>query len=176
MQLKPRAIHLLLSALSIFPLLTFAAPSCKVVNMKCEYLVDPIGVDVARPRLCWQLSDTRQGAGQTAYQIYVGTDSAEVANGNGNMWASLKTESEIQLVKYEGKELQPFTRYYWRVVVWDKNQQQAYAPLAKFETGMKDLSNWKGSWIADNQDVDLKPAPYFRKTFTAHKKIKSARA
>lgn len=45
-----------------------------------------------------------------------------------------------------------------------------------FETGMMDIRNWQGAWISDGKDIHYKPAPYFRKKFTAAKSIKSARA
>lgn len=41
---------------------------------------------------------------------------------------------------------------------------------------MEKASNWKGAWISDTRDVNLKPAPYFRKTFETNKSIRSARA
>ncbi|MDZ7608371.1 MAG: alpha-L-rhamnosidase N-terminal domain-containing protein [Cyclobacteriaceae bacterium] len=47
---------------------------------------------------------------------------------------------------------------------------------ASFETGMMDMANWKGDWINDTRDIDLKPAPYFRKEFETTKKLRSARA
>jgi alpha-L-rhamnosidase len=35
--------------------------------------------------------------------------------------------------------------------------------------------SWKGSWIKDSCDINIKPAPYFRKTFFVSKKILKAR-
>ena len=88
-------------------------------NLKCEYLVNPIGIDGSAPRLHWQLGDEREGARQSGYQVIVGTDSTEVAKGMGNCWKSKKIKSADQLVTYRGKALQPFTKYYWMVTVWD---------------------------------------------------------
>ena len=152
------------------------AQTCQPVNLQCEYLVNPIGIDVPAPRLHWQMSDNSDGAIQTAYQVFVGTDSLQVATENGNCWNSQKISSRDMLVSYAGKVLQPFTRYYWTVVLWDKNQQKsAKAAVASFETGMMQISNWKGEWISDSKDVALKPAPYFRKQFHPSGKVKSAR-
>lgn len=105
----------------ILPEALFAKPYTTIVKMRCEYLVNPIGVDVVHPRLTWQMNDERNGARQTAYQIFVGTDSTEVANGKGTQWNSSKINSDNQLVKYDGKELAPFTVYFWRVDIWDKD-------------------------------------------------------
>ncbi|MBK6285980.1 MAG: alpha-L-rhamnosidase N-terminal domain-containing protein [Draconibacterium sp.] len=35
---------------------------------------------------------------------------------------------------------------------------------------------WQGDWISDSRDINLKPAPWFRKEFTASKTIQSAYA
>lgn len=156
---------------------SYANTPCKPVGLICEYLVNPIGIDEPHPRLSWHLEDMRRGARQTAYRIYVSTDSLEVSRGKGNQWESGKINSEISLVNYHGKPLQPFTKYYWTVEVWDKdNKQSIQSRIASFETGMISIKNWQGSWITDIKDINKKPAPYFRKTFATTKKIRSARA
>jgi len=154
---------------------THALPS-QPIHLKCEYLVNPIGIDVSTPRLHWQMLDNREGALQTAYQVIVGTDSVQVAAGKGNSWNTGKILGSAMLVSYQGKALQPFTKYYWSVILWDKDQQKsAPAKIASFETGMMQISNWKGEWISDSKDIALKPAPYFRKQFQPSGKVKSAR-
>jgi len=146
------------------------------INLQCEYLVNPIGIDASSPRLHWQMNDIRQGAMQIAYQMIVGTDSIQVSKGQGNSWVSKKTKSADQLVTYNGTALQPFTKYYWTVIAWDKDKKKCLpAPIASFETGMMQMSNWKGSWISDSEDIKIKPAPYFRKEFKPSGKVKSAR-
>ena len=50
-----------------------------VYDLKSEYLVNPIGLDVETPRLTWKIKDQRRGAIQKAYKISVGTDSSKVA-------------------------------------------------------------------------------------------------
>ena len=145
-------------------------------NLQCEYLTNPMGIDATSPRLHWQLNDTRQGALQKAYQIIVGTDSVLVSKGEGNIWDSKKVKSAEQLVTYQGAALQPFTKYYWSVTVWDKDKKKCLpATIASFETGMMQMSNWKGSWISDSENISIKSAPYFRKQFKPSGKVKSAR-
>jgi alpha-L-rhamnosidase len=152
------------------------AQKSQSINLRCEHMVNPIGIDATSPRLKWQMNDTRKGALQTAYQIVAGTDSAKVSKGKGNMWDSRKVQSTGMLENYQGKPLQPFTKYYWTVRIWDQNDKQSsFAKVASFETGMMQMSNWKGSWISDTEDIDLKPAPYFRKQFQPSGKIKNAR-
>ncbi len=110
-------------------------------------------------------------------QLIVGTDSQAVSKGVGNYWQTGQVNSSAQLVNYEGQPLQPFTKYYYAVKVWDYNKQASpLSAVNSFETGMMHMGNWRGAWISDSRDITVKPAPYFRKTFTINKKIKSARA
>lgn len=164
-------------AVTLLASASFAQSPGKPVELRCEYLTNPLGLDAARPRLTWRLNDDRRGAGQTAYQLAVGTDSLAVSLGKGSEWTSGKVQSDGQLITYAGKPLRPFTRYFWRLAVWNRTDKQPVASTAAwFETGMMTKSNWQGAWISDTRDVTLKPAPYFRKAFSLTRKIKSARA
>ncbi|MGC9353228.1 MAG: family 78 glycoside hydrolase catalytic domain, partial [Mariniphaga sp.] len=51
-----------------------------------------------------------------------------------------------------------------------------WSETAFFETGMMYQTSWKGKWITDTHDYNVKPAPWFRKEFSTNKKIESARA
>jgi alpha-L-rhamnosidase len=149
---------------------TAAAPA----NLKCEHLPTPLGIDAAHPRLSWLLTDNRDGARQTAYLIRVATDTTKLAA--APVWTSGKVNSADMLITYPGTALQPFTRYYWSVEVWDKDGRKLPTAHSWFETGMVNSSNWKGAWISDGENVHLKPAANFRKNFTAAKSIQEARA
>ena len=63
--------------------------------LRCEYLAAPIGIDAALTRLSWMMADEQKGSAQTAYQLFVGTDSLQVANGKANP----------SLITYSGKSL-----------------------------------------------------------------------
>ena len=170
----------LVSALLIamlFPLgAAHAQPFCEPVKLGCEYMENPLGIDAPHPRFTWQLQDNRSGARQTAYQLFVGTDSIEVSKAKGIVWQTAKIAGAKQLVSYDGRALQPFTQYFWTVKTWDKNGVAAMGKTACFETAMMEMKNWRGAWINDTRDIHLKPAPYFRKSFTTTKKVVTARA
>ena len=147
------------------------------VGLRCEYLTNPLGLDAPRPRLTWRLADGRRGAAQSAYQLTVGPDSLVVGQGGAPAWTSGKVPSDRQLVAYVGPVLRPFTKYFWRVQVWDQAGVRAPASrVASFETGLMNQKNWRGAWISDTRDVALKPAPYFRKTFDLPPNTRAARA
>ena len=154
----------------------FAQQNCTPINLACEYLENPLGIDAAHPRLSWQLKDTRKGARQSVFQVIVGTDSLQVSNAKGNTWQTGKLNEAKQLVDFDGKPLQPFTKYFWTVKVWDKDGVASIAKTASFETGMMEMKNWKGAWINDTRNIETKPAPYFRKAFAVAKKVATARA
>lgn len=153
-----------------------AAGGVRPILLKCEHLVNPLGVDVHNPRMMWRLNDDRPGARQSAYQVIVGSDSVEVLNGKGTLWNSGRQSNDKMLVAYKGADLKPLTRYFWRVTVWDKDGKPAFSNVAAFETGMMGKSHWKGAWISDHNDINHKAAPYFRKQFQVKKKVKYARA
>ncbi|QCR23589.1 alpha-rhamnosidase [Pontibacter sp. SGAir0037] len=145
--------------------------------MKCEYLVNPLGVDTPKPRFTWCLNDSRPGARQTAYRILVDIDSIALSTGKGSIWNTGWVKSDEQLAIFSGDELKAFTKYFWRVDVTDQRKKKStVGKIASFETGMMNQKNWQGSWISDTEDIQLKPAPYFRKTFATTKRIKAARA
>lgn len=146
------------------------------VDLKCEQLRNPLGVDEIHPRLSWRMDDNRQGAMQQAYQLYVSTDSLSLGKGKEIFWDSKKQNNSDRLITYSGQTLSPQTKYYWKVRTWDKDGKSSFSKIASFETGMMDQRHWQGKWISDGKDVNYKPAPYFRKEFSLKKPIKSARA
>lgn len=118
--------------------------ACQPVNLQCDHLVNPLGIDNAHPRLSWMLDDARQGARQTAYQVVISTDSLGVNNEQGDIWDTGKKDSDRILLTYAGKALRPFTKYFWKVNVWDKDGVKAASAINSFETGMMGMENWQG--------------------------------
>ncbi len=130
----------------------------EIVNLRVEYLQEPIGIDTKRPRFLWEYEGKSDSMTISSYQVYIGT-------------------RKDQLVPYrEDFKFHPLTRYFWRVKVWyDNDTQKEESGIASFETGMMTSQTWKGEWISDSHDKDYEPAPIFRKTFSVEKSIKQAR-
>lgn len=159
--------------------------SFKPVNLKTDYLEAPVGIDNPNPRLNWNIEDNRQNAKQTAYRLIVGTNFENVYNilsttpvsgsFSGISWDTGVVKSDNQLITYDPSNLEPFTKYYWKVIVWNDNQDVGSSNIQTFETGMMEMNNWQGNWISDGRDINYKAAPYFRKGFNADKEIESAR-
>ncbi len=168
---------LMLISLSSLHQLSYSQKAASPTNLQCEYLVNPLGIDVAQPRLSWRLSDDRRGARQTAYEIGVDTSGQNLVDAIPTIWRSEKTQGDQQRVRYAGHPLQPFTKYYWYVRTWDQHGEASpWSRISSFETGMMEQKNWQGAWISDDKSPQEKAAPYFRKQFKLSKKIVSARA
>ncbi|MEC8682789.1 MAG: hypothetical protein VXX80_03825, partial [Bacteroidota bacterium] len=106
----------------------------KPYDLKTEYLKDPIGLDAAAPRFTWKI-DADSEYNQKEYKILVGQDSAEVAQGTGAVWEYASAEA-INLAEFKGKELTPFTEYFWKVVTTDNAGVSSSSKVVRFETGM----------------------------------------
>ncbi|MBI5835207.1 MAG: family 78 glycoside hydrolase catalytic domain [Armatimonadetes bacterium] len=115
-------------------LMSNIAHAVSVGQLRCEYRTDPLGVDIAAPRLSWTLDSGRQ----TAYQI--------LADG---LWDSGKVVSAASLnVRYAGRPLASSQRVTWRVRVWDEDDKpSAYSAPASFVMGLLADGDWQAQWI-----------------------------
>jgi len=155
------------------------------VNLTCEYMANPLGIDIAVPRLGWNFTSNGKNQFQSAYEIIVSDQLTGINKGTGNEWSTGKVISteNIQLA-YAGKPLRPFTRYYWRVKVYNQaGQISAWSTVNWFETAMLSPTDWKAIWVNDGttnpvRDEDYyKPdrMPLLRKAFRADRPLISAR-
>ncbi|MFN8334424.1 MAG: family 78 glycoside hydrolase catalytic domain [Cyclobacteriaceae bacterium] len=147
----------------------------RLIDLRCEHLVNPIGIDSNSPRFSWRMVDDRIGAGQTAYRIQLAPDSLALTNGQV-LWDTQWIQSDKNLIAYAGESLKPFTKYFWQVTIADHSGAFSSPVAATFETGMMNSINWRGAWISDGTNIETKAAPYFRKEAKFTKAIKSARA
>lgn len=162
-----------------------SAQSISVQSLTCEYQINPLGIDVSNPRFSWILSSDVRGQTQSAYELIVSTDIREIKKGIGSAWTAGKVETNQSIhVTYRGEPLESFTRYYWRVRVYDKDGKVSpWSEINWFETAVMTDGDWQGNWIADGrvpfaQDADFYQDdrnPLFRKSFNAKKRIASAR-
>lgn len=153
-----------------------AAPVLQPGKLTCEYMENPLGIATDKPRFSWTLAGDGRDQWQTAYEIVV-TDPAK-----NIVWQTGKVSAAQNLhVEYAGKPLQPFTRYTWRVKVYDQNGvASAWSVPQWFETTS---AAWDAVWIGDGslqfeKDEDFykeDPMPLFRRSFETKKKIASAR-
>ncbi|ANH80257.1 alpha-L-rhamnosidase [Niabella ginsenosidivorans] len=121
------------------------------VNLRCEYLKDPLGIDAEQPRLSWELSGTANNSRQTAYRILVADQPALLDKDQGNIWDSKKISTSASLqIAYSGKPLVSGKKYFWKVMVWDeKGKASAFSNRAIWQMGLLTAADWSGArWIA----------------------------
>lgn len=142
--------------------------------MSVENMPSPIGLDETNPRFRWKINSVESGIRTSGFELVVSRDTTSA---EAIVFQSGKLNSSLSFYRYEGPELQPFTRYFWKVRSFDQlGGQSAFSAWSSFEMGMMKSSNWKGAWISDGKSIDEKALPYFRKEFGVGKKIRSARA
>jgi len=117
--------------------------------LRCEYRVDPWGIDVREPRLSWLIESGERGQRQTAYRILVASSPEDLKADRGDLWDSGKVSgSEMTSVVYRGKPLTSNARCYWKVRVWDGDRRpSAWSEPARWSTGLLRPQDWKALWI-----------------------------
>ena len=152
-----------------------------VKNLRCEYRVDPLGIDVMKPRLSWELVSAERGVMQTSYEVRVAGSEADLARGKTS-WASGKVMSEASnQVEYAGPALESARIYYWQVRVGDNHGHLSeWSATARWEMGLLSAADWKAKWITPEVPEDetkSNPAPMLRREFAVNgdKKVERAR-
>ncbi len=174
-QLKPIFLTFFFSALA-----TVAIGKNQVVNLICEYHENPIGIDVEKPRLSWQIVSDEKNVLQTAYEIRIADTPENLDKKRKQIWTSGKVESDQSVnIEYSGPTIKSMQRVYWQLRIWDnKGEVSEWSAAAYWEMGILKPDIWEASWITLKKEEDIKkssPAHYYRNEFSTKKKVKSAR-
>ena len=149
----------------------------EIVHCTCNHQENVLGID-RLPCFGWQMRSDEPGDIQTAGRIIVSADFDNVQMGKGDVWDSGWIEgSENVSVSYQGKALEPRTRYYWRVMAKNRSGETAQSAISFFETGKMEEA-WKAKWISApflKMDKTDAGAPYLRRTFSLRGRVQSAR-
>jgi alpha-L-rhamnosidase len=168
-----------------------------VSQIKCNGLENPVGTD-SIPVFSWVLESVKNDQKITAWQIVVSSDEKNIENSQGDAWDSGKRHSEkTSWINYEGSPLKQGTEYFWKVRVWDGNDNPSkWSVTGSFITGLFNRNGWSGAkWIGYEEIAEpllLVPGvhgngdnlgniaqkrtiiPLFRNEFTVRKKISKA--
>ena len=136
-----------------------------LAELKCENLIDPLGIDNVTPHFSWKLKGDGWKGGQTYYEIQVASDSILLVQDKADLWNTRKLKSKTSvMVPYRGKTLTSRSLCYWRVRVWDaKKQASSWSPVARFGVGILDQSQMKGEYIGASVEGGKICAPILRK-------------
>jgi alpha-L-rhamnosidase len=160
----------------------------QIENLRCEYLVNPLGIDELNPRLSWLMLTSRTGAKQVAYRIRVASSMNVLHSGAADLWDSDWIESDqSDQHEYLGRALVSRETCFWNVEVKDETGSVTLSQPAFWTVGLLQQDDWRASWIsADPEIIQRDPdaieasltkpgsAAYFRKAFNTADKLKSA--
>ncbi|MFC4561341.1 family 78 glycoside hydrolase catalytic domain [Nocardiopsis mangrovi] len=153
------------------------------VDLRVEDAQAPLGIDVAQPRLSWRLESRERGVRQSAYRIQVAGSEAALLAGDADVWDSGTVDSDASAhITYAGPDLEPATRYHWRVRILDAGGAPTeWSSPSWWETGLLDDADWQdAAWIGNpdsprSPDADHPAAPRFRAEFEAQGPVEQAR-
>lgn len=154
-----------------------------------------LGIDAEEIRFYWAIDSTRKGVTQAAYRIILTTNPKTLGSDNVDSsqleWDSGRVQSNEQrniLCKLDNG-FKSTCSYYWKVIVWDDNDEVYQSPVQHFFTGYprsrllppysmnqkymphtslifrtwfeNEADRWKAVWIGDGGDKPI----YLRKSF-----------
>ena len=130
----------------------------KVINLKTEYLLNPLGIDIVHPTLTWNVSgdDIKfQKAFELAYTL------------NGE---EFKVSLETSSTHYQfEKELKSRDYVSWKIRVQNENGKWSdFSEEQYFSIGLLKKTDWSAKWIYGDYNVSKKeryPVDYFKKEF-----------
>jgi alpha-L-rhamnosidase len=144
-----------------------------VTDLRCEYVSNPLGVDVATPRLFWKLESSTRAQRQTAYRILVASSGRSLAQDKSDLWDSGRVASDETIqIPYQGKPLKSAQQVFWKVRVWDKDGRgSAWSQPASWTMGLLSEADWQARWIAARTDSETL---LLRRDFTVKPGLKRA--
>jgi hypothetical protein len=159
-------------ALALIP--TWSNAALSPAYLRCDYVINPLGVDSPNPRLFWTVESKERGQKQTAYQILVASSPALLKQDQGDLWDSGKVASdETTQIPYAGQPLKSSQEVFWKVRVWDANERaSAWSKPAHWTMGLLNPGDWQAKWITfptTNFETLL-----LRRDFTVKPGLKSA--
>ena len=141
--------HLFGFILILASLTTVEGVAMTVTNLACEDRINPLGIDVAQPRLGWTLQSSQRGDTQTAYQILVASTQALLDSNTGDLWDSstVATNRQNQIL-YGVAALQTSQPVFWKVRVWDANGiVSSWSATATWTMDVLNPADWQAQWI-----------------------------
>lgn len=152
------ALSLCLASFAALSLAAAAPASVRVERLRCEYRVNPLGIDAAHPRLSWNLATSdaaARGLSQGAYQVLVASTADKLAEDEGDLWDSGRVASDQSIqIPYAGKPLVTREVCYWKVRVWDQDGRASpWSDTAHWTMGILKPADWRAKWIGlDGED------------------------
>ena len=140
----------------------------RIDRLRCEYLVNPLGIDEPAPRLGWNLVTDRRGARQIACRIRVASSIENLQLGRIDQWDSGRVEtSQTQQIIYRGRALKSRACCFWQVEVWDELGESARSEIASWTMGLLEKHDWNARWLAADPQIITRDAAAVAPSLTA---------
>jgi len=159
-------------------------------QLRCEYQIDPLGMDSPKPRLSWIVTSAKRDQRQSAYRIICASSRADLRADHGDLWDSGKVpSSETAHIPYAGRPLRSHQCCYWKVCVWDgRNRPSKCSATALWTMGLLKPDDWHALWIGYDAPLKttkitktkygpltLPPPRYLQKHFAIDQPIRRAK-
>lgn len=158
-------------------------------GLRTESLREPVGIEVAAPRLSWRLvaDDGVRGVRQGAYRVLVASEPGKLERGEGDLWDSGRVAGgETLHIPYGGRGLGSGQQAWWKVRVWDaRGRSGGWSEVAGWRMGLVRAEDWRAEWISfrdpealpkDRERLHLPAARHYRKVFEVGKAVRRATA
>ncbi len=128
----------------------------KIEHLKINHLVNPVGYDLEHPVISYVVSEANGQIQKTArVQLSKEENFENVLYDSGEQEGVSSVAWELPV------QLEPLTRYYWKVYVLDETGDSTWSEVQYFETaksvcGASD--QWKGRWITPDLGKEVQAA------------------
>jgi alpha-L-rhamnosidase len=166
------ALSIALSSIPVRPVAEAQQATAGALDLRCEYLSNPSGIDVEQPRLSWRLGPAGNIRAQRAYRVLVATTPEILRQDRGDLWDSGRVVSgHTTWIEYRGKKMSSGQRAYWKVRTWSESGTALpWSEPATWSMGLLQSSDWQAKWIGERRPDGVAEAtplsfPWLRKSF-----------
>jgi len=146
------------------------------VDLRCDYAINPLGIDSAAPRLFWKFAVDGKDQKQAAYQIVIASSMDSLKHDSGDVWDSGRVDSDQNIqIPCPGDRLKSWEQVFWKVRVWDAHgTASSWSQPATWTMGVLHPSDWSAKWIG-SPDTNI-ASLLLRAEFTVKPGLKRALA
>ena len=161
------------TSMSLLALMMISCSKSSLCDLKCEYTVEPIAIDIQNPRFTWAYNSEKDFQ-QQSFSVAIASSPDQISN--PDIWSSgcINTSKAFVELPDSCAALAPHTKYYWQVTAQSTDGKQLQSQIAQFRTAFLSEDQWQAKWITDSSDDLEESSPMLRRTFGVKSGVKSA--